>query len=167
MLVEQHAPSVYRLAAAIVGEADAQDVTQETFVAAWSQISRLRRTDAFAAWLRRICVNRSRNHLRSRGRTSISLDVAGAEYLPSGARDFRDAIHARAILEPAYEQLSPDQRIVLSLHYATGLSISETAAAMGVRPGTAKSRLNAALGVLRRAIDVPITTKPNEAQVAR
>jgi RNA polymerase sigma-70 factor (ECF subfamily) len=109
LLVQEHATEVYRMAAAIVGEADAADVTQETFVAAWQQLPSLRRTDAFRAWLRRICVNRSRNWLRGRGRrgTPASLDLAE----PNGEdqrADFRSAVEARAVLEPAFERLTPD-----------------------------------------------------------
>ncbi len=56
MLIERHAAETYRLAAAIVGEADARDVAQEAFVAAWQQLPRLRDANAFSPWLRRICV---------------------------------------------------------------------------------------------------------------
>ena len=47
MLVERHATETFRLAAAIVGVADAADVTQETFVAAWQQLPKLRDAGAF------------------------------------------------------------------------------------------------------------------------
>jgi len=155
MLVERHAAETYRLAAAIVGATDARDVAQEAFVTAWQQLPRLRETNAFSPWLRRICVNRSRNWLRSvsrRGRPA-SLQTDDAHHLPDGRMDFRGAVEARALLEPAFGALSPDQRAVLALHYSMGYSISETAAALDVRVGTAKSRLNAGLAVLRRAID--------------
>ena len=76
MLVDRHANEVYRLASAIVGEADARDVTQESLVQAWTKLPRLRDADAFAPWLRRICVNRCRNWLRSRKRRpTASLDA--------------------------------------------------------------------------------------------
>jgi RNA polymerase sigma-70 factor (ECF subfamily) len=48
--------------------------------------------------------------------------------------------------------LSDPLRDVLALHYTAGLSIRETAAAMGISTGTAKSRLNAALNELRRRL---------------
>jgi RNA polymerase sigma factor (sigma-70 family) len=152
-LVEQHATQLYRLAAAIVGAADARDLTQESFVAAWTDLPRLRNADAFAPWLRRICINRCRNWLRQR-RSSVSLeaDEALAASLPDRHPDFRDAVHTRALLEPAFERLSPDQRALLGLHYSIGLSLSECADAMGIRTGTAKSRLNVALSVLRAAL---------------
>lgn len=156
MLVERHAAETYRLAAAIVGSVDARDVTQETFVVAWQQLRRLRDADAFAPWLRRICVNRSRNWLRSqhrRGRpASLDADEGLATGLPDPGRDFRGAVEARMVLEPAFERLSPEQRAVLALHYSLGFSIAEAADALGIRVGTAKSRLNAGLTSLRESL---------------
>jgi RNA polymerase sigma-70 factor (ECF subfamily) len=159
MLVEQHAAPMYRLAAAIVGSADAGDVTQESFVAAWQQLPRLRDTRAFEAWLRRICVNRSRNWLRGqsrRPRAFIDIGDEDATGLLSEPGDFRGAVEARTVLEPAFESLTPDQRAVLALHYSLGYSIADSADALGVRVGTAKSRLSAGLAALRRAIDNPL-----------
>lgn len=42
VLAERHAPDLYPLAASIVGEADARDLTQESLLAAWTQLPRLR-----------------------------------------------------------------------------------------------------------------------------
>lgn len=167
MLVEQHAGDTYRLAAAIVGAADAADVTQETFVAAWQQMPKLRDGGAFASWLRRICINRSRNWLRTRKRRPrAALDIGDepeAAVIPDPTGDFRGAVEARTLLEPAFEALSPDQRAVLALHYSIGLSIAEAADALGVRVGTAKSRLSAGLAALRHEIEHPLRDVETEA----
>jgi RNA polymerase sigma factor (sigma-70 family) len=157
MLVQNHATEIYRLAAAIVGEADARDVTQETFVVAWQRLSSLRRPDAFAAWTRRICANRAKNWLRSRAsrggpHASLDADDELAERLPDRSGDFRPAVEARAVLAPAYAALSHDHRMVIALHYGLGYSIAETAEVLDIRAGTAKSRLNAALATLREAV---------------
>ena len=158
MLVEQHGASVYRLAAAIVGEADAADVAQESFVTAWQQLPRLRDGGAFESWMRRICVNRSRNWLRDRGRRPHGLAAldAEADAIRDPRADFHGGVEARSVLEPAFERLSPDHLAVLALHYSIGLSIGETADALGLRAGTAKSRLNAALAAMRRQIADPL-----------
>jgi RNA polymerase sigma factor (sigma-70 family) len=158
MLVERHASETYRLAAAIVGNTDAHDVTQETFVVAWQELPRLRNAAAFGPWLRRICVNRSRNWLRGRSRRPRAAFPLAASESSIGAdsrADFHAAAEARAILEPAFEGLSPDQRAVLALHYSLGLSIAEAAEALGIRVGTAKSRLSAGLASLRRELEDP------------
>ena len=156
MLVERHASETYRLAAAIVGSVDARDVAQDAFVTAWQQLPRLRDANAFGPWLRRICANIARNWLRSRTRrgnpTSLDGDVSAAGGVSDTARDFRFAVEARSILEPAFESLSPEQRAVLALHYSMEYTIRETADALGIRVGTAKSRLNAGLAVLRGRI---------------
>lgn len=168
MLVEQHLGDVHRIAVAIAGPADAMDVTQETFVVAWQQLPSLRDPQAFAGWLRRICVNNARQRLRrTRRRVVASLDTGDASRpleVTDQRPDFRGAVEARAILEPAIERLNADQRALLALHYTLGYSIAEAAGVLGIRVGTAKSRLNAALSALRKAIGTPIvTTEPETA----
>jgi RNA polymerase sigma-70 factor (ECF subfamily) len=167
MLVEQHATEVYRLAAAIVGTGDAPDVAQEAFVVAWQQLPKLRDDGAFTPWLRRICVNRSRNWLRARGRRPrAALDIgdeAAVAVLPDQLGDFRGEVEARVVLEPAFESLTPDQQAVLALHYSLGFSIAESADALGIRAGTAKSRLSAGLAALRREIEDPLKEIETEA----
>lgn len=159
MLVERHLTEVYRLAMAIVGPADARDVTQDAFVQAWVKLPALRKAEAFAPWLRRICVNTARNWLRAQGRrgqpASLDADAAIADPVAHRTPDFRRDVETRAMLQPAFERLSPDQRAVLALHYSMGYSIRESADALGVGIGTAKSRLNAGLNVLRSAIGAP------------
>lgn len=164
MLVERHAAEVYRLAAAIVNEFDARDISQESFVAAWTTLPKLRDPDAFQTWLRRICVNRCRNWLRSSRRrpwSPLDTDDLGATLADSRA-DFRIASEARAVLEPAFERLTTDQRTIVALHYSMGYSIAEVAEILDVRIGTAKSRLNAGLNRLRAAIDSPATDSVTE-----
>lgn len=155
MLVERHAGEIFRLAASIVGGADAGDVTQETFVAAWQQLPRLRDATALRPWLRRICVNRARNWLRTAARRGVSASLDTEPAQNDQATDFRGAVEARTLLEPAFERLTPDQRAILALHYSMDYSIAETADALGVPTGTAKSRLNAALRALRAAVGGP------------
>jgi RNA polymerase sigma-70 factor (ECF subfamily) len=159
-LVDEYAGEMYRLAAAIVGHSDAWDVCQETFLMAWKELPRLRSPEAFRSWLRRICVNQSRNWLRQskRERSSSLEDTRTAQSVSSmdhsQTQGFAVA-EARAILDGAFAGLSVDQRVVLALHYSMGYSLAETARAIGARPGTAKSRLNAGLRLLRRAIARP------------
>jgi RNA polymerase sigma-70 factor (ECF subfamily) len=156
MLVEQHMAAVYRLAAAIVGPSDAPDVTQETFVAAWQQLPRLRDPDAFPAWLRRICVNRSKNWLRDAKRRPAATSFEAAQWGAEATADLAEDVEVRAILEPAFERLNADQRVVLALHYSLGFSIADVAGLLGVPAGTVKSRLNAGLNVLRRATEASL-----------
>lgn len=168
MLVEQHLGDVHRIAVAIAGPADAMDVTQETFVSAWQQLPRLRNPEVFAGWLRRICVNNARQRLRRTQRRGVvaSLDTGHAARsieVVDQRPDFRGAVEARALLEPAIEQLNADQRALLALHYTLGYSIAETAEVLGIRVGTAKSRLNSGLNALRKSIGTPTVAAELEA----
>ena len=65
------------------------------------------------------------------------------------------ATDARAELLRAVNQLSEDQRLVVGLRYFAGLSEEETAATLGVRVGTAKSRHSRALARLRELLEAP------------
>lgn len=149
-LVYEFAPSIYRVASAIAGEQFAPDIVQETFVSAWRELRRLREPERFAAWLHRIAVNRSRSVLRSRRSVKeIALDDAGD--IPAKG-DFRKDAESRTLLAPALLRLSPDHKVVIALHYAAGMSISEVAGVLQIPAGTVKSRLNAALADLRNSL---------------
>ena len=85
--------------------------------------------------------------------TSLDMDRGRTAVPPMDQHpDFRSAVEARVLLEPAIERLSPDQRAVIALHYTIGFSIAEAADVLGIRVGTAKSRLNAALRALRTTV---------------
>ena len=154
-LVQHYGAEMYRLASAIVGPDDARDVAQEAFVAAWRELPRLRQAERFEPWLRRIVINRARNALRSRRRRPTEpLSASVVNQTPSGVADFREAVHARETLDAAFATLNADQRSVMALHYGADLSIRDTADAMGIAAGTAKSRLNGALRHLRTTMEV-------------
>jgi RNA polymerase sigma-70 factor (ECF subfamily) len=150
-IVRARMDAVYRLTSAILGdEADARDAAQETFVAAWRQLPRLRDPEKFEAWLQRVAVNASRMTLRARGRRRIrEIHSSAVQALPDravgGARPDRDDA---AILDAALAMLPVDQRAILVLHHLEGRPLAELAAIFDIPIGTAKSRLFAA----RRAL---------------
>ena len=56
-------------------------------------------------------------------------------------------------LERGFRRLEPEQRAVIVLHYYLGLPLPEAAAALGLRLGTAKSRLSRAMQAMRAALE--------------
>lgn len=154
-LVNAHAPQMHRLAAAIVGPDDAADATQEALLSAWRELPKLRDVNRFEPWLRRIVVNRCRKFLRGRSRRirPLPLDPAAGHDAPDPGTPVEAQVTEQSVLDAVYEQLAPEQRALVSLHYTMDLSIREAAEVLGIRPGTAKSRLNKALATLRGAID--------------
>jgi RNA polymerase sigma-70 factor, ECF subfamily len=151
-IVRARMDAVYRLTSAILGdEADARDAAQETFVAVWRQLRRLREPDKFDAWLQRVAVNASRMMIRSRSRRRIR-EIPSSSVVALGERAAASPRDDAAILDAALATLPVEQRAILVLHHLEGRSLAELAAILEIPDGTAKSRLFAARHALAAAI---------------
>jgi RNA polymerase sigma factor (sigma-70 family) len=154
-LVRAHQDIAFRTAWLVCGSsADAEDAAQEAFVKGWRALGRFRQGAPFRPWLLSIVANEARNRRRSAGRREALALRAAAERRPSdGAASPPEAAVLRAerrdVLLGALEQLGDDDRAVLGCRHLLGLSEEETAAALGVRRGTVKSRTSRALERLR------------------
>jgi RNA polymerase sigma-70 factor (ECF subfamily) len=149
-LVGPWVDEMYRAAAAIVGEADARDVTQEALFDAWRGLAQLRDHERVRSWLHAIVANRSRKHLRARRSRPRFIPVTN---WPEGAIDDRSSdLAERDRLDRAFESLPDDQRVALALHYALDLSVPQVAAALLVPDGTVKSRIHAGIERLRAVL---------------
>jgi RNA polymerase sigma-70 factor (ECF subfamily) len=158
VLTYQH--QVYNLAYRIMGdEAAAADVTQETFISAWNHIGGFR-GGVFKAWLLRIVTNACYDELRrAKRRPASSLEALYVEdptpdaELPPSSFESPEAYTQRRELNRAIQAglalLPSDQRIVLVLSDAQGLSYDEIAQVTGANLGTVKSRLSRARARLR------------------
>jgi RNA polymerase sigma-70 factor (ECF subfamily) len=134
-LMDRHADRVLALARSVLrSSADAEDVTQDVFLAVWHgaegwQPGRAR----FATWLYRVTLNRSLNHKTRVAARHAPLDAAAEQADPAPAAD--DAIDAgrrRERLARAVAGLPKGQRAAVTLTYATGLSNADAAAAMDI-----------------------------------
>ena len=137
----------------------AEDATQEALVVAWRDLSALRDPDRFEGWLHRLLV-RACYREASRGRRRWTVETEVREWEGS-VPDTTDGLADRDQLERGFRRLAPDQRAVIVLHHYLGLSLDETADALGVPHGTARSRLHRAMGALRAALEAdarPTTT---------
>ncbi len=149
-LVGPWVDEMYRAAAAIVGEGDARDVTQDALVDAWRGFSKLREPRLARPWLHAIVANRCRKHLRSMRSRPRLIDVE----VPEGAVGDRSAALAeRDRLDRAFASLTADQRIAVVLHYVVDLSVPQIAAALAAPEGTVKSRINSGIERLRAALE--------------
>lgn len=153
-LVRAHQEIAFRTAYLITrNAADAEDAAQDGFVKAYYALARFRRGAPLRPWLLRIVANEARNRRRSEGRRE-ALAQRAAFRAPSGDAAPSPEGHAvaadeRARLLAALEQLPDEQRLTVALRYLLDLSEEETAAVLGVRRGTVKSRLARALERLR------------------
>ncbi len=152
-LVRAHQGIALRTAALISGSAaDGEDAAQDAFVKAYRALWRFRPGAPFRPWLLQIVANEARNRRRSAGRRAVVALRAAQEPSGEAAPSPEAALLAgerRAELIAAMNRLSEDDREALACRYLLDLSEAETAAALGVRPGTVKSRLSRALERLR------------------
>ena len=153
-----HQEIAFRVAYLITGSAgDAEDAVQEGLLKAWRALGRFRPDAPFRPWLLQIVANEARNRRRSAGRrTALALRAERAEVSGDAAPSPEaDAVahDERRRLVAALDTLPDEGRLVLACRYLLGLSEDETAATLGLRRGTVKSRTARALDRLREAYD--------------
>ena len=147
----------FRTAYLVVGDAsEAEDAAQEGFVKAFYAMNRFRPGAPFRPWILQIVANEARNRRRSAGRRTAlvmrtAADAPSGEAAPSPeaatlTNEQRDGLLA------AVNQLREEDRLVIACRYFLELSEEETAATLGWRRGTVKSRLSRALGRLRAQV---------------
>jgi RNA polymerase sigma-70 factor (ECF subfamily) len=129
----------------------AEDATQEALVAAWRDLSGLRDPDRFDAWIHRLLVRSCyREARRGQRRWAVEVEIIDADGVePDHAIDFAD----RDQIQRGFQRLDPDQRTVIVLHYYLGLTLDEAGNALGIPPGTVRSRLHRATRAMRAALD--------------
>jgi RNA polymerase sigma-70 factor, ECF subfamily len=152
-LVRAYQGIAVRTAYVLAGSAaDAEEAAQDAFVKAYRALWRFRSGAPFKPWLLRIVANEARNRRRSAGRrTALALraaQVPSGEAAPSPEAALIGA-ERREQLIAALDRLGDSDREAIACRYFLDLSEAETAAALGIRRGTVKSRLSRALERLR------------------
>jgi RNA polymerase sigma factor (sigma-70 family) len=157
-LVHRYQGIAFRTAYVVAGSAaDAEDAAQDAFVKAYRALGRFRPGAPFRPWLLQIVANEARNRRRSAGRrTGLELRLAAEGPSGDAAPSPEAALVAserRAELLAALERLREDERLVVACRFFLDLSEEETAAALGIRKGTVKSRQSRALARLREELE--------------
>jgi RNA polymerase sigma-70 factor (ECF subfamily) len=159
-LVQRHEAMAVRVAAVVGGSAGAEDAAQEAFVRAYRSLHRFDLGRPFRPWLSRIVANVAKN--RVRGEQRHALLALRAPYEVASADVVADAIDAaarREALADALARLPERDRLVIAYRWFEDMSEREIADALGVRPGTVKSRLSRAMARLRAEL-VPLEVTP-------
>jgi RNA polymerase sigma-70 factor (ECF subfamily) len=149
-LFRRHWRSTHRAAYLIVHDsAAAEDIAQESFLAAIRALDRFDRRRPFGPWLHRITVNRAIDFSRSRrlkGEVGIPDAIEGVP--ASGSeRQLSDELLA------ALAELGPEQRAVVVLRHLLGYTPGEIGEMLGMPRGTVNSRLRRALDRLRPLVE--------------
>ena len=156
-LVRMHQRIAFRVALVAAGDrADAEEAVQDGFVKAHRALGRFRDGAPFRPWLLRIVANEAHNRRRAAGRraglalraaTAASGDAAPSPEAAALAHERRD------VLLDGLGRLDERDRDVLVHRFLLDLGEEETAAALGVRRGTVKSRTSRALERLRELVE--------------
>ena len=145
---------LYSVAYGILRDANrAEDAVQQALLNAWRQIPRLRDDSRLEAWLFRLVINASYTELRHTRRWQPGLHLVTDLETGPRASDAQTQIAQRDELERAFSGLSGEHRAVLVMHHYVGLSVSEIGEAIGLSPGTVRSRLHYARQHMRAAIE--------------
>ena len=163
-IVPQHASAMLRVAAALVGPAEAEDAVQEASMRAWKSWSSLRNRDAVRPWLLQITVNVCRGWRRGlKGYQQAhqqplpeDTDTQHHDLLAMLESDPGNSNHTGALdLRAAVNTLPTDLRLVVVLRFYAGLDATEIGDALSIPSGTVRSRLHRALSQMRERLQPP------------
>jgi RNA polymerase sigma-70 factor (ECF subfamily) len=154
---ELHLPVYRYLAARLETSVDAEDLTAETFVAAFENIGRFRwQGPPFEAWVFKIARSKLVDHHRRVQRQPTSrIDGAVEARLASSGDPARLALwdEEKAQLLAHVRKLSPNQQEVIALRFFAGLSVSEVAHIMGRTDTSVRQLQFRAVNTLRRRME--------------
>jgi len=146
-LVHLFYADVYRLSISILNDNhEAEDVTQETFIAAATGLDRFRGDSKIKTWLFGIAINVCRSRIRKlRSRQMLQSALESLHFLRPRQQTPEEAAErteTRNQLQKAIQALDEKHRLPVILHYIHDLTVPEIAATLGVKPGTVYSRLH-------------------------
>ena len=150
-LVDRYKNAVYHHCFAIVRDEDAaEDIAQETFIAAYYNLHKYNPQYRLATWLFKIATNKALNYLKRAAREVAADDDIVAQVAATGPGPHAES--ARAELRDAVDRLEPRYRAAISLYYWQGLSYQEIAAVMGSPLGSIKAWMVRAKAELRKEL---------------
>lgn len=154
-LVRRHGPAVRALVRRMgAASAEADDVAQDAFLAAFENIADYRGEGAFAGWVKRIAV---RQYLRRLRRTKRLAEIGAESVEPVVTGGGVESLAAGRIdLDAALSGLTLPERLSVGMCYGAGLSHAEAAEALNLPLGTVKSHVKRGLEKLRvRLVSAP------------
>jgi len=157
-LVALHDDDLVRVAYLVTGDVTlARDAAQSAWALAWRRLGGLRDHERIRPWLVAITVNEARQFLRRRRRTAIREiavsvfddELAGPRVVGRSSAGPEDAVRSLD-LAGALRRLSEEDRAMVAMRYAIGLTSEEIGVALRMPPGTVRSRLARSRAQLRK-----------------
>ena len=176
ILVDRFQRKIYRVAYAITrDETEADTITQDTFIQAYTHLGKFQGRSELETWLTRITINRSRDWLRRRKFVSLfshEEDSDDRMYVVEPVDEHPDAERQlmahqlRAAIVRAERTLSSQQKIIFRLRHYENHSLEEIAELLGLRSGTVRAHLFRAIHKVRKELGEWVTKRegvPDEA----
>ena len=165
-IMEKNSRRLYRVARAVMrDDTEAEDVVQETYLRAFSNLATFRGESSLTTWLTRIALNGALGRKRRQRATVTLASVETAQETNAQIIQFpamstetdpeRTAAQheIRRLLERAMDALPEPFRVVFVMRDVEEMSIEEAASQLGIRPETVKTRLHRARRLLRQSLD--------------
>jgi len=161
LLIRRNNPFLYRVGRSYgYTHHDTEDLMQETYISAFSHLSRFEGRSSFTTWITRIVLN----HCYHKKQLLVSKReiVAGETHIENHTPLFHQVMHTEKnvlnrelghVLENALNQIPEEYRLVFTLRELNGLSISETAEVTELSEANIKVRLNRAKTMLRTQVE--------------
>lgn len=158
-------PKAYAVAFQIVkNKYEAQDMLQDTYVAAIKNIRSLKDPAKLAAWINRITANQCKNWLKKKKRIVLSDDPGeedsvgfedrqeneNVEFMPEESVDYAET---KRLMQEILDKLSDEQRLCVLMYYYDEVSVGEIAETLECSTGTIKSRLNYARKYIKAEVE--------------
>jgi RNA polymerase sigma-70 factor (ECF subfamily) len=152
-VMRRHNSRLFRVARSILSDdSDAEEVLQEAYIRAFSGIAGFKGEASLATWLTRIAINEALVRLRRRRDTApLDEETALADPRPSPEQDAARR-ELRGLVERSLDSLPAAFRAVFVLRALEQMSVEETAAALGIRKETVKTRFFRARRLLREQL---------------
>ena len=161
IIVRRYNPFLYKTGRSYnYNHEDTQDLMQDTFIDAYTHLSKFENRSLFKTWIIKIMLN---NCFRKQNKFSFKNEVVN-EISDKSTPMFSSQQHTdtnkavlnkelSSVIENALQQVPLDYRMVFSLREITGLNVSETAEALSISEANVKVRLNRAKTMLRKEIE--------------
>jgi RNA polymerase sigma-70 factor, ECF subfamily len=161
-LLNRYASPLYNFVARMTNRSDAKDIVQESFIKAWKNIGRFNPTKAsFKTWIFTIAKNTTTDFLRKKKNILFTdLEKNNDEELDSFAENIPaedllpdialQKLQDKELLNKILEELRPDYREVLVLHYQEEMTFEEIGKVLDKSLNTVKSQHRRAILELRR-----------------
>jgi RNA polymerase sigma-70 factor, ECF subfamily len=152
LIVMRYESKILRFLTGLVGSIEAaQDLCQDTFLAAYQALSRSEAEMRLSAWLHTIALNKARSHHRRR-RFKVFVPIEDHDIAAEGA-DLQDSVANTEAVQQALSRMPRQYAEVLLLQITGGLSCREIGRVVGCSEGAVKVRLLRAREAFRRVYD--------------